>query len=136
MRFGLGQVVLGQQGGQRASDAHVRELATALASTWAEETWTLRALGRAEGAQLAKQVAEFQRRRHAALMDLSGERYDRAFVQLVAAEHELVLSSMDERHPRTERPAIRVWIERVRPLVAEQLAKARQLEARLAPSGG
>ena len=135
-RFGFEQVILGQNASLRSTDPRVRAFAQSLASTWADETWNVRALGRRGEASLPKRVATSQRDAIAALERHPNEIYDRAFVTLVAREHEALLGLVAQRALRKDQRAVRQWAERLRPILTDTLKTARQLEKDLTPPAG
>lgn len=135
-RFGFQQIILANEAARRSRQAEVLALARSLSSTWAEETWSVRGIGRKAGWEPPKRVAPEQRQDSEALARTPDEAFDQAYLALVVREHEAFLGVLDARARKYDDPALRSWVQRMRPIVKSHFSQARDLAKRLTPPAG
>lgn len=122
------QVDAAKGASSRSADAEVRSLAASSRTTHARARDEL--LGMLHQRGLAAPMLETaQRRTLTHLARLKGAKLDRAYVQAVAAATAAELAQCERAASQVDDPALRRWIDRIVPILREQLRDAQRLAA-------
>jgi len=132
------EVEQGKLARARASDSRVRTFATMMVEHHGEALRDQQALsvGKQDNADSRRLSDEA----NAALQSLqlkSGTDFDRAYIQLQCDEHRKVLNTLDEKLlPAAKDPALKVYLENLKPKVEAHLAQAERLQKELGSPDG
>jgi putative membrane protein len=126
---GLYEVEASRLAASRASDARVKAFANALISDHAQALESLKQVALNHNYPLPDQLAEDKRAVVSRLAALSGNEFDRAFLQQAGvADHESDIKMLERARRSTRAPDIKEWIDKTLPRLREHLRQALELK--------
>jgi putative membrane protein len=130
------EVEQGRLAQSKASDPRVRSFAAMMVEHHGEARRDQQALSvskqdSADSERLSKEADTAL----SSLQQKSGTEFDRAYIQLQCEEHRKVLNDLDQKLlPSAKDPALRSYLEKLKPKVQDHLAQAERLQKELGSS--
>jgi len=132
------EVEQGKLAQAKASDSRVRTFATMMVDHHGEARRDQQALsvGKQDNAD-SQRLSDEASTALQSLQQKSGTEFDRAYIQLQCDEHRKVLSTLDEKLlPAAKDPALKAYLQELKPKVEAHLAQAERLQKELGSSEG
>jgi len=132
------EVEQGKLAQSKASDSRVRTFATMMVDHHGEARRDQQALsvGKQDNAD-SQRLSDEASTALQSLQQKSGTEFDRAYIQLQCDEHRKVLNTLDEKLlPAAKDPALKAYLEKLKPKVEAHLAQAERLQKELGSSDG
>ncbi len=130
----MGEIQQAQLASRNASDEQVRSYATAMLTGHRDALEQQEALLRPRGitpteSTLSQQLRQRGRALEQQLQGLSGEEFDRAYMQAQLQQHQDLLRLLEQQLiPSAQDPAYRVYLERLRDDIAAHLQNAQRIQ--------
>jgi len=132
------EVEQGKLAQSKASDSRVRTFATMMVDHHGEARRDQQALsvGKQDNAD-SRRLSDEADTALQSLQQKTGTDFDRAYIQLQCDEHRKVLTTLDEKLlPAAKDPALKAYLEKLKPKVEAHLAQAERLQQELGASDG
>jgi putative membrane protein len=91
----------------------------------------LTALARAKGVDLPKEMDRPQKHVHDRLAKLTGESFDRAYVEEMVKEHRKDVKEFEQQATRAKDPDLKAWVDKTSPTLHEHLREIENISAKV-----
>jgi putative membrane protein len=124
---GMAEVELGRLAASNASSAEVKAFGQQMVTDHGKANDEVKALAAKKSITLPKEVGAKHKAEHDKLAQLSGEAFDRAYVQAMVADHEKAVSTFKEQSTMNPDAEVKAWAAKTLPTLEEHLTKVRNL---------
>lgn len=121
---GLAEVQLGQLAVQRASSSEVKEYAQEMVQDHTQANNELQQLAAQKGITLPQSLNQQHQTARTNLSNLSGEAFDRAYMDLMKQDHAKVVSLFQQQANQGQDPELRNWAAKTLPALQEHAQTA------------
>ena len=126
------EVELGQLAQQKAQSPEVKALGQRLAADHAQANQQLTQIAQKEGVQPPKGIGKEKSQERAKLEKLSGQAFDRAFVQTVVQDHQKDIQYFQREATAVQDPQLKSFTQQSLPVLQQHLQMAQQVQSHVA----
>jgi putative membrane protein len=126
----LAEVETGKLAESKASAEEVKKFARQMIADHGKKLEELQGLAKAKGVELPKQPKKDHQAALKKLESLSGERFDRTYMEQMVKEHEKTLKLVQDAAKNAKDPQLKASAEKTLPEIQKHLEMARQIAGR------
>jgi len=126
-RGGLAEVELGQLAVQKASSQEVKEFAQRMVDDHTKANEQLKQVAAQEHIDLPQQPNAKDKATKARLEKLSGERFDKAYMNDMVKDHQKDVAEFERESKTTKDPAVKSFAEQTLPTLRDHLKEAQKI---------
>jgi putative membrane protein len=127
----LAEIATGKLAAQKAVSPQVRKYGQQMAEEHAKANEQAAALAKARGLSLPEEPEGTRQGSAKRLEDLSGEKFDRAYMDQMVKDHGETLQVLQRAAAEAQDPSVRAFAERALPHVRRHLETAQQIRSKL-----
>jgi putative membrane protein len=121
------EIEVSQLAQQKAANPQVKAFAQELVKDHQEASQTLRQVATKQNVQVTPETETIEDAREE-LTGLSGEEFDRAYIDMMVEDHQAAVSTVEDKATDNANPEVQQWATRTLPTLREHLDRARQLQ--------
>ena len=134
LKDGSREVQLGKLAEERASSAEVKEFAATMVQDHTMAGNKLKDIARTVNVEL-EQDENAARDDHERLSKLSGNEFDREYIDLMVKDHQDALDALQDQAENGDHPGVKQWASETLPRIKHHLETAQQLQNQLKTEG-
>jgi putative membrane protein len=128
---GRAEVALGELAGTHAKNDDVKKFGRRMVEDHGKANEELTALARAKGVDLPKEMDRPQKRVHDRLAKLTGESFDRAYVEEMVKDHRKDVKEFEQQATRAKDPDLKARVDKTLPTLHEHLREIENISAKV-----
>jgi putative membrane protein len=125
---GRAEVELGHLAQQRASNAAVREFGAVMVRDHTKAGDELKAVASDHGDSTHQDSDADHKRLHDNLRELSGDAFDREYIDAMVKEHEEAVRELEQKSESPSNDPVKQWAAKTLPAVRQHLERAKQIQ--------
>jgi putative membrane protein len=133
---GLAEVKLGQLASEKASNPEVKQYAQRLVQDHTKANNQLKQIAQAEGVRVEDDLESKHRKVHDRLSKLSGEAFDRAYMEYMVEDHQKAVKLFEKGSKEADNPQLKQFASSTLPTLQEHLREAQRLHAEIGGARG
>lgn len=133
---GLAEVKLGQLASEKASNPEVKQFAQRLVQDHTKANTQLKQIAQAEGVRVEDDLESKHRKVHDRLSKLSGEAFDRAYMDFMVEDHQKAVKLFEKGSKDASNPQLKQFASSTLPTLQEHLREAQRLQAEVGGARG
>jgi putative membrane protein len=126
---GLAEVKLGQLASEKASNGDVKQFAQRMVEDHTKANNELKQIAQAEGVRVEDDLESKHRKVHDRLSKLSGEAFDRAYMDYMVEDHQKAVKLFEKHSKDADNPQLKQFASSTLPTLQEHLREAQRLQA-------
>ena len=134
-RGGMAEVELGKLAADKASSADVKQFGQRMVDDHGKAGDELKTLARSKNIELPAQIDPKDKALHDKLSKLSGEAFDRAYMQAMLADHRKDVAEFRTESRAGKDPDVKAWAAKTLPTLEEHLKLAQDANKAVGTSG-
>lgn len=127
----MAEVELGQLAQQKSSDAGVKGFGERMVKDHSQNDDQLKALAQSKDVSLPTRLTQKQRSEKAQLSQLSGTKFDQAYMTLMVSEHTKDVNKFKQEAQSAHDPAVKQFAQASVPVLQSHLQQAKQVDSQV-----
>ena len=127
----MAEVALGELAGARATNNDVKQFGLRMVQDHGKANGELAQLARDKGVEPPKDVDRTQKGVHDRLAKLSGDAFDRAYVDEMVKDHRKDVKAFEQQATRAKDPDLKAWIDKALPTLRDHLKMIETISAKV-----
>ena len=130
-RGGMAEVELGRLAADKASNADVKQFGQRMVADHSKASDELKGLASQKNVTLPTEPDAKQKALHARLSKLSGDEFDKAYIQAMVADHNKDVADFTRASKIAKDPDLKAWAGKTLPTLQEHQKMAKELSAKV-----
>ena len=128
---GMAEVALGELAGARAANADVKQFGLRMVQDHGKANEELAQLARDKRVEPPKEVDRTQKSVHDRLAKLSGDAFDRAYVEEMVKDHRKDVKEFERQSTRAKDTDLKAWVDKTLPTLRDHLKMIENISAKV-----
>ncbi len=131
VKGGMAEVALGDLASTRASDDTVKKFGQRMVEDHGKANQQLTQLAGNKGVELPKEVDRTQKSVHDRLAKLTGQAFDRAYVEEMVKDHRKDVKEFERHSARNKDPELKAWVDKTLPTLRDHLREIENISVKI-----
>jgi putative membrane protein len=127
----MAEVALGELAGRQAKSDEVKKFGRRMVDDHGKANQELTQRARDKSVELPKEPDRTQQGMHDRLSKLTGEAFDRAYVEEMVKDHRKDVKAFEQEAGRAKDPDLKAWIDKTLPTLREHLREIENISAKV-----
>jgi putative membrane protein len=128
---GMAEVALGELAGARAASNEVRLFGLRMVQDHGKANGELAQLAHDKAVEPPKEVDRTQQSVHDRLAKLSGDAFDRGYVEAMVKDHRKDVKAFEQQSMRAKDPDLKAWVDKTLPTLRDHLKMIENISAKV-----